>query len=165
MARAKVSCQPSQWPPRGPKQKLLPKEAWNSSDVPATSTGLPWTSQACPQLQSLPLCLFWGFKNTRTNSLVAIIKFRSFKHYLCVDMSQTVIYSSEFSPNSRNHLSPHLLMPSLRILLVLKNLHLRTSMVIQWLRLHSPKAGVPGSTLGQGTKSHMPLLKSLHAHN
>ena len=78
-------------------------------------------------------------------------------------MSQTVIYSSEFSPNSRNHLSPHLLIPPLRILLVLKNLHLRTSLVAQWLRLYAPKAGVPGSTLGQGTISHMTLLKSPYA--
>ena len=163
MVRAKVSLQPSQWPPVRPKQKLLPRQAWNSSDIPATSTGLPQTSQAYPQLQSLPLCLFWGFKNNFTNSLVAIIKFHSFKHYLSVDMSQTVIYSSEFSPNSRNHLSPHLLIPPLRILLVLKNLHLRTYLVAQWLWLHAPKAGVPGSTLGQGTKSHMPLLKSPYA--
>ena len=33
----------------------------------------------------------------------------------------------------------------------------------QWLRLHAPKAGVPGSTLAQGTISHMPLLKSPYA--
>ena len=97
MVRAKVNCQPSQWPSVRPKQKLLPKEAWNSSDIPATSAGLPWTSQACPQLQSLPFCLFWGFKNNRTDCLVAIIRFHSFKHCLCVAMSQTVIDSSEFS--------------------------------------------------------------------
>ena len=38
-----------------------------------------------------------------------------------------------------------------------------TSLVIQWLRLHAPKAGAPGSIPGQGTRSHMPQLKILHA--
>ena len=31
-----------------------------------------------------------------------------------------------------------------------------TSLVVQWLRLHAPKAGGPGSIPGQGTRSHMP---------
>ena len=31
-----------------------------------------------------------------------------------------------------------------------------TSLVGQWLRLHAPKAGDPGSTPGQGIRSHMP---------
>ena len=34
-----------------------------------------------------------------------------------------------------------------------------TSLVIQWLRLHTPNAGGPGSILGQGTRSHMPQLR------
>ena len=29
----------------------------------------------------------------------------------------------------------------------------------QWLRLHAPNAGGPGSIPGQGTRSHMPQLK------
>ena len=29
------------------------------------------------------------------------------------------------------------------------------SLVVQWLRLHTPSAEGPGSILGQGTKSHM----------
>ena len=33
---------------------------------------------------------------------------------------------------------------------------LRTSLVDQWLRLRTPKAGDPGFTPGQGTGSHMP---------
>ena len=44
-----------------------------------------------------------------------------------------------------------------------------TSLVVQWLRLDAPKAGVPGSIPGQGTRSyilqlrvHMPQLKTLH---
>ena len=32
---------------------------------------------------------------------------------------------------------------------------LRTSLVVQWLRLRSPDAGGLGSILGQGTRSHM----------
>ena len=28
-------------------------------------------------------------------------------------------------------------------------------MVVQWLRLHAPNAGGPGSIPGQGTRSHM----------
>ena len=31
-----------------------------------------------------------------------------------------------------------------------------TSLVVQWLRLHAPKAGGPASIPGQGTRSHMP---------
>ena len=38
-----------------------------------------------------------------------------------------------------------------------------TSVVVQWLRLHAPKAGRPGSNRGQGTRSHVPRLKSPHA--
>ena len=35
-------------------------------------------------------------------------------------------------------------------------------MVVQWLRLHTDKAGGPGSsTPGQGTRSHTPQLKML----
>ena len=34
-----------------------------------------------------------------------------------------------------------------------------TSVVVQWLRLHAPKAGYPSSNPGQGTRSHMPQLK------
>ena len=44
-----------------------------------------------------------------------------------------------------------------------------TSLVVQWLRLHAPNAGGPGSIPSQGTRSHMPhlrnclpQLKSLH---
>ncbi|TEA29277.1 hypothetical protein DBR06_SOUSAS14810096, partial [Sousa chinensis] len=29
------------------------------------------------------------------------------------------------------------------------------SLVVQWLRLHAPSAGGPGSIPGQGTRSHM----------
>ena len=32
---------------------------------------------------------------------------------------------------------------------------LRTSLVDQWLRLHTPKAGGPGFIPGQGTRSYM----------
>ena len=38
-----------------------------------------------------------------------------------------------------------------------------TSLVVQWLRLHTPNAGDPGSIPGQGTRSHMPQLKIPHA--
>ena len=34
---------------------------------------------------------------------------------------------------------------------------------VQWLRLHRPNAGVPGSILGQGTRFYMPQLKIPHA--
>ena len=30
--------------------------------------------------------------------------------------------------------------------------------MVQWLRLHAPNAGDPGSIPGQGTRSHMLLL-------
>ena len=45
-----------------------------------------------------------------------------------------------------------------------------TSLVVQWLRLHAPNTGDPGSIPGQGTRPHMlqlrvckPQLKILHA--
>ena len=34
-----------------------------------------------------------------------------------------------------------------------------TSLVIQWLKLHAPKAGGLGSIPGQETRSHMPQLR------
>ena len=40
---------------------------------------------------------------------------------------------------------------------------LGTSLVAQWLRLCAPNSGRPGSTPGQGTRSHMPQLKNQHA--
>ena len=36
-----------------------------------------------------------------------------------------------------------------------------TSMVVQWLRLHTPNAEGPGSIPGQGTRSHMLQLRVL----
>ena len=42
--------------------------------------------------------------------------------------------------------------------------YLGTSLVAQWLRLHAPNAGAPGSIPGQGTKPHMhAATKSSHA--
>ena len=36
---------------------------------------------------------------------------------------------------------------------------LGTSLVVQWLRLHTPNAEGPGSIPGQGTRSHMLQLR------
>ncbi|TEA35681.1 hypothetical protein DBR06_SOUSAS1110027, partial [Sousa chinensis] len=33
------------------------------------------------------------------------------------------------------------------------------SLVVQWLSLHAPNEGGPGSIPGQGTRSHMPQLR------
>ena len=38
---------------------------------------------------------------------------------------------------------------------------IKTSLGVQWLTLHTPDGGGPGSILGQGTRSHMP--QSSHA--
>ena len=38
-----------------------------------------------------------------------------------------------------------------------------TSLVVHWLRLRAPNTGGPGLIPGQGTRSHMPQLKVLHA--
>ena len=44
-----------------------------------------------------------------------------------------------------------------------KNVALWTSLVVQWLRLPTPKAGGPGSSPGRGTRSHMrAAAKSSH---
>ena len=40
-----------------------------------------------------------------------------------------------------------------------------TPLVVQWLRLHGPKAGGPGLIPGQGTRSHMPQLKKERKRN
>ena len=37
------------------------------------------------------------------------------------------------------------------------------SLIVQWLRLRAPKAGGLGSIPVQGTTSHVPQLKILHA--
>ena len=37
----------------------------------------------------------------------------------------------------------------------IKMIHQGTSLVVQWLGLHAPNAGGPGSIPGQGTRSHM----------
>ena len=36
----------------------------------------------------------------------------------------------------------------------------RDFLVVQWLRFHTPNAGCSGSTPSQGTRSHMPQLKT-----
>ena len=38
-----------------------------------------------------------------------------------------------------------------------------TSLVVQWLELHAPNTGIPGSTPGQGARSHVWQLKIPHA--
>ena len=45
----------------------------------------------------------------------------------------------------------------------LKEVSSGTSLVVQWLSLHTPNAGGLGSILGQGTRSHGLQLKTLHA--
>ena len=40
-----------------------------------------------------------------------------------------------------------------------------TSLVVQWLGLHAPNAGGPGSIPGQKTRSHRPQLKDSAHHN
>ena len=42
-------------------------------------------------------------------------------------------------------------------------IHIGSSLVIQWLRLHTPNAGGPGLIAGQGTRSHMLQLRVPHA--
>ena len=44
----------------------------------------------------------------------------------------------------------------------LENTGLGTSLAVQWLRLHAPNAGGPGSMPGRGTRAHMAQLKILH---
>ena len=56
------------------------------------------------------------------------------------------------------NLSPLSSSLSLRVFTPLKN-PLGTSRVVQWLRPCAPNAGVPGSTLGQGTRFCVPQLR------
>ena len=51
------------------------------------------------------------------------------------------------------------LTPSKLKIFVFQDLSLGISLVIQWLRLQGSNVGCPGSTPGQGTRSHMPQLK------
>ena len=39
-----------------------------------------------------------------------------------------------------------------------------TSLVVQWVRLHAPNAGGPGSIPGQGTRSHMHAATKKSTH-
>ena len=43
--------------------------------------------------------------------------------------------------------------------LLIKMNKLGTSLVVQWLRLHTPNVGDPGSIPGQGTSSNMSQLE------
>ena len=45
----------------------------------------------------------------------------------------------------------------------LKQNVIETSLVVQWIRLHAPNTGDPGSIPGQGTRPCKLPLKSLHA--
>ena len=44
------------------------------------------------------------------------------------------------------------------LLTYIKKVRRGTSLVAQWVRLHTPNAGGPGSIPGQGTRSHLPQL-------
>ena len=48
---------------------------------------------------------------------------------------------------------------------IVKTATRETSLVVQWLRLHTPSEGDQGSIPGQGTRAHMPQWrqKILHA--
>ena len=46
------------------------------------------------------------------------------------------------------------------LLLCILNMYIGTSLVVQWLRLHTPNAGSLGSIPGQGTRFHMPQLRA-----
>ena len=46
-----------------------------------------------------------------------------------------------------------------RVVYVLREDNLETSLVVQWLRLHAPNAGDLGSIPGQGTRSHILQLR------
>ncbi|TEA24312.1 hypothetical protein DBR06_SOUSAS4410010, partial [Sousa chinensis] len=43
--------------------------------------------------------------------------------------------------------------------LLLLKVHSGTSLVVQWLRLHTPSEGGLGSIPSQGTRSHMPQIR------
>ena len=43
-----------------------------------------------------------------------------------------------------------------------KNEQIGTSLVVQWLRLHTPNSGALGLILGQGIRYHMLQLKIMH---
>ena len=46
--------------------------------------------------------------------------------------------------------------------MIFKNNHMGTSQVVQWLRLHVPNTGDPGSIPGQRTRSHIMLQVRVH---
>ena len=49
------------------------------------------------------------------------------------------------------------------LILLLLEVLIRTSLVVQWLTFQAPSAGSPDFIPGQGTKPHMPQLKIPHA--
>ena len=60
-------------------------------------------------------------------------------------------------------LSPILQSPHPRILFLSSPGDFPNGSVVQWLRLRIPNSGSLGSIPGQGTRSHMPQLRGLHA--
>ena len=49
--------------------------------------------------------------------------------------------------------------------MVAKEVHSRTSLLVQWLRLHAVNAEGLGAIPGQGPRSHMPQLKDSACHS
>ena len=47
--------------------------------------------------------------------------------------------------------------------MLLVDINSGTSLVVQYLRIHAPNAGVAGVIPGWGTRSHIPRVKSSHA--
>ena len=62
--------------------------------------------------------------------------------------------------NSYQHNNKHLKQEWAILACIIKSWIVGTSLVVQWLRLHAPNAGGPGSIPGQGTRSHMPQWRS-----
>ena len=86
-----------------------------------------------------------------TNSLV-FSRVRAEEPGLSPDLSSVLNSLKVPTPASRSqHRRPRTFST-----LFLKKGHFGTSLVVQWLRLHSPKAGDPGLISGQETRSNMP---------
>ena len=66
-------------------------------------------------------------------------------------------------PSPQSKLLTYPSLPSPQFSFVKKWTILRTSLAVQWLRLHTPSSGGPGLIPGQGTRSHMLQLKIPHA--
>ena len=104
---------------------------------------------------SPPPKLYSNVTFSMTSFLTTFSKLQSYTHIPCIPFSALYFSSTLITIQSK--------LDNIGIgaltLRTLENPHIGTTLVVQWLRLHAPNAGGPGSIPGWGTRSRMPQLR------